>query len=77
MGKGAGTRAVNGGRCAQNGRPEPVARADQDGRRPSLPSGAKTGAGRGAPAHNRRRRLIMTGYMDAFTGGKVDPGVSG
>ena len=32
--KGEGTRAVNGGRCAQNGRPEPVALADQDGPRP-------------------------------------------
>ena len=29
--KGAGTKIVNGGRCAQNGRPERGALADHDG----------------------------------------------
>ena len=47
--KAKGTGAVNGGRCAQNGRPERGALADHDG------------SGRDVAALYPRRRLIMTG----------------
>ena len=44
-GKGEGTRAVQGGRCAQNGRPEPVASADPDAPPAVTPPPSTRGAG--------------------------------
>ena len=43
--KGEGTRAVNGGRCAHTGRPEPVAIADQDRPPAVTPPPSPRGAG--------------------------------
>ena len=61
---------------AQEPEPSTGAAARKTGGRSPSPARTRTGPGRDATLYPRRR-LIMTGYMDAFTGGKVDPGVSG